>query len=627
MCGIAGLVDFNRESSLENLKEITDALFHRGPDGGDYLLSNTEQYQIGLGHRRLSIIDLSQLGTQPMTYKDLSMVYNGEVYNYQEIKEELKTLGYSFDSSSDSEVVLKSFHYWGIEAVNRFNGMFAIALFDSTQKKLHLIRDRAGVKPVYWYWERGLFLFASELKSFYKHPNFRKELNENAMALYLKYGYVPEPSSILKNVKKLEAGSYLSLDLNTKDIVHQTYWDIIDLYKRPKLKISEEEAVQTTQKLLTKACSYRMISDVPVGIFLSGGYDSSTVAAIIQSSRSDKVKTFTIGFEGNEKDESNEAKQIAKHIGTDHNEYFCTKESALKILEQLPYIFDEPFADSSAIPTILVSEYTREKVTVSLSADGGDEIFGGYSKYKNIMKYHNKIKNESLKSFINLSLKYIPVKSQFSRKLNLFNNVIQSNSSIEALGNYQQIFKDQEIKRIVKKGIKFTSTNFNLHNSSIQELSEFDKLLAIDFKTYQLDDILTKVDRATMSVSLEGREPLLDINLIDFVTQLDDNFKIRNGEQKYLLKKIAHSFIPKELLDRPKKGFDAPLVDLLGSSLDSLFDYYFSLEFIEKQQLFNYSEIKSILIKYRLGEISLFNQLWIILTFQRWYEYWFIKNA
>lgn len=518
MCGIAGIVDYNGKSTEATLKRMTDALYHRGPDDGGYYFKELERSQVGLGHRRLSILDLSRHGHQPMAFDHLTMVYNGEVYNFIEIRTELEKLGYNFESNSDTEVILKAYHQWGAEAVHRFNGMFAMAIFDSQKKTLILIRDRAGVKPLYWYQKDGLFMFASELKSFHQHPDFLKELDRDGLALFLQYGYIPQPYTIFNHTYKLQAGHFLELDTNSLKLNIQKYWDVIDYYNQPKLDISEQEAINETERLLKSACEYRMVADVPVGVFLSGGYDSSVVTALLQSNRSEKLKTFSIGFNDVRFNEAQHAKKVAEYLGTDHTEYYCTQKDALEILPSLPEIWDEPFADKSVIPTTLVSKLAREQVAVSLSADGGDEIFGGYEKYTQAAYYHRLFDKIPARHLFAKSLKCIaPEKTgldlivkNFSDKYHRALSVMAANSQTQVMQNLQKVFFDNEISIILKYKVPKLVTDFDMEPLLHTDLSSLDKMMAIDFKTYQLDDILTKVDRATMSVSLEGREPLLD---------------------------------------------------------------------------------------------------------------------
>lgn len=639
MCGIAGLVDFGRKTNLDTLKKMTDVLFHRGPDDGGYFFEGFEQSQVGLGHRRLSILDLSNHGHQPMAFGHLTMVYNGEVYNFKEIRVELEKQGYSFESQSDTEVILKAYHKWGIEAVHRFNGMFAIAIFDSQKQTLTLIRDRAGVKPLYWYQKDGLFLFASELKSFHEHPAFVKELNHDGLALFLQYGYIPQPHTIFNHTHKLQAGHSLELNIrpegsapgvNNSTLNITKYWDVIDCYNQPKLDISEQEAMDETERLLKSACEYRMVSDVPVGMFLSGGYDSSAVTALLQSERTEKLKTFSIGFHEEKFNEAHLAKKVAEHLGTDHTEYYCTQKDALEILPKLPEIWDEPFADISVIPTTLVSKLAREKVTVSLSADGGDEVFGGYDKYVLAAYYYKLFNKLPVRKLFAKSLILIPPEKtgfdflirNFSGKYQRGLSIMTSDSQSEAMQNMQKVFSDNELPGLVKFKMGKIQTCFDDVALLNGDLSDLDKMMAIDFKTYQLDDILTKVDRATMSVSLEGREPLLDHRLIEFVARLDSSLKIHCGNKKYLLKQITHKYLPKELMDRPKMGFGVPIVEWFSDELKHYLDYYFDPSLLEKQGLFNVDLLIKMKEQYLGGRKHYMRKLWTILVFQMWYERW-----
>ena len=630
MCGITGFCDFSKKSSNDILKNMTDVLHHRGPDDSGYFWDESEYSQIALGHRRLSILDLSAHGHQPMSFEHLDIVFNGEVYNFKEIKKELLELGYAFHSDSDTEVILKSYHQWGIKAVDRFNGMFAITIYDKKANKLIFIRDRAGVKPFYYYKKDSLILFSSELKSFHKHPNFQKEINKNSLSLYLQFGYIPEPHSIFKNSYKLKAGHYIEIDLKSQKIEEIKYWDVVDFYNKPKIDISQEEAIVKTEELLKSSFEYRMVSDVPVGVFLSGGYDSSVVTAILQNGRNEKLNTFTIGFKEKGFDEAPYAKKVAKYLGTNHTEYYCTQKDALEIIPKLAEMYDEPFGDSSAIPTTLVSALARKSVTVSLSADGGDEIFAGYGKYTTTKQYFdkfNKISN-SIKSLINFGMdninpKYIPILNKtynFETRYNKINSILKSKNIIEAMKYTSEYFTKKERDKLLKHNIDIIKTNFDIEISDVND--EINQMLAIDYKTYMLDDILTKVDRATMSVGLEGREPLLDYRIIEFVSQLPSKLKYNNGEKKWLLKQITHKYLPKELMDRPKQGFGVPLTEWFRNELKDYFMIYLDEKRIEKEGLFNSKEIIKLRDSYLSGNKENVQKLWFLLMFEMWYEKW-----
>lgn len=627
MCGISGFCDFKKKSSENILKNMTDALIHRGPDSSGYSFFEYETYQVGLGHRRLSILDLSTQGHQPMKYKNLEIVYNGEIYNFKEIRKELEDSNYIFGSNTDTEVILKAYDKWGLKMVDRFIGMFAIVIYDKTTSTLLCIRDRAGVKPLYYYFKDGLFLFASELKSFYKHKEFQKQISKEGLSLFFQYGYILEPYSIFEDTYKLKAGHYLKLDLKTSVININKYWDVIDFYNKPKLDISFEEAKQETEQLLKSACEYRMVSDVPVGIFLSGGYDSSAVAAILQKDRIKKLKTFSIGFYEKKYNEAHYAKDISKHLGTEHTEYYCTQKDAQDLLPLIGDIWDEPFGDKSNIPTLLVSKLARKEVTVSLSADGGDEVFGGYGKYTEILKYNKLFSKRPISNNIANLLDFIDVRSffgqnksyKFLNKYERFKLTLKAENEIDVLKNSIYCFLPSEVKKLLNNFEKNIETCFDDIRFLNQNNDSLDKIMAIDYKTYQLDDILVKVDRATMSVGLEGREPLLDHRIIEFISTLPSKYKIKNGEKKYILKEIVHNYIPKELMDRPKMGFGFPLKEWFGDELKKYILEYLDSEKITKIGLLNVQEVEVLKKDWLVNNRNL-NKLWLILNFVMWYE-------
>jgi len=630
MCGIAGFIDFNKKLDDTSLASMTDVLHHRGPDDSGYSFYGEQQATIGLGHRRLSILDLSSHGHQPMAYKNLEIIFNGEVYNFREIRQELELLKYSFDSDSDTEVILKAYHQWGIDAVYKFNGMFSIAIFDKGANKVLLIRDRAGVKPLYYYNENGNILFASELKSFHEVECFKKRIHQDALALYLQYGYVLQPYTIFENTYKLNSGCFLEIDLTTQNVVESTYWDAIDYYNKPKLKISDQEATEEIEALLKTSFEYRMVADVPVGVFLSGGYDSSLVTAILQSNSTNKINTFTIGFNEKSFDEAPYAKQVSGHLGTNHTEYYCTQNDALDIIPELPEIYDEPFGDVSAIPTTLVSKLARKDVTVSLSADGGDELFAGYTKHQSSLDYYNRyvslpgaLKSTfkfGLSKFDPASIPYFKNTFNFETKYEKLQNVLNAKTAANVLKFTRQYFTREQINRLLIAPTIELETHFddevNSHNDQVN------RMLAVDSKTFMLDDILTKVDRATMSVSLEGREPMLDHRLIELAAQLPSNLKYRDGQKKWLLKEITHKYLPKEMMDRPKKGFGVPITQWFNDELKEYLMLYLSSSRLDRDGVFNTSEVISLRDKYLNGGIGGAQKLWRILMFQMWYERW-----
>ena len=632
MCGIAGFVDFKKRSNEHVLKNMSASLQHRGPDGEGVSFVETNNAAIGLGHRRLSIIDLSSAANQPMHYDGLHLIFNGEIYNYEEIRNALIAEGHQFLTHSDTEVILHSWREWGAEAIHRWHGMFAIAMWDEKLNEFICIRDRAGVKPLHYYWNDELFIFGSELKSFTQHPYFRKEINPNAVASFLQYACISYPHSIYKNTYKLPPGHLLRFNLSTKQYQLIQYWNVYDYYNKPKLTIGLEDAIDETESILEKAFQYRMVADVPVGVFLSGGYDSSCVTALLQKNSTEKIKTFTIGTTDNKLDEAPYAKQIAQHLGTDHTEYYCTPQEALEIIPQLPHFYDEPFADSSAIPTILVSRLARKKVTVALSADAGDEIFAGYNRYDYISRYGKKLGSipgpvrkaavAAMESISSEKIPYFRHKQNFHSRYDKLKNLLSDPSPAELLKNLNQVFTTREIRILFNQPIIELPT---AHSSKELKTGYSDPLaymMAIDYQTYMIDDILQKVDRATMSVSLEGREPFLDQDIIQWAAQLPSEYKYYNGQKKYILKQIVHKYIPSQMMERPKMGFGIPIESWLGNELKDLVQENLSERNLRNHGLFNVEEVKKIVADFFNGRKEKHLKVWYLLMFQMWYQRW-----
>ncbi|MEO6705249.1 MAG: asparagine synthase (glutamine-hydrolyzing) [Ginsengibacter sp.] len=630
MCGITGFCDFKKHLSKESLSKSNYSLKHRGPDNGKEEIYQHPNATIGFGHRRLSILDLSECGSQPMHSDDgnLSIILNGEIYNFNEIKKDLEKLGYAFQSTSDTEVIIKAYEQWGIEAVQQFIGMFVFVLLDREKNSLYIFRDRAGVKPLYYYHNDDCILFASELKALHHYPVFKKEINETAVSLFFKYAYIPAPHTIFKNTFKLQAGHYLEIDLDKKTVNEIKYYDIIDFYNKPKLKISEQDALEETERLLTSAFQYRMVSDVRVGVFLSGGYDSTAVAAILQKNNQQKIKTFTIGFEEEEYNEAGHAKKIAEYIGTDHHEYYCTIKEAQDIFPELADIYDEPFGDSSAIPTTLVSRFARKNVKVALSADGGDEVFAGYNRYDQLATIH-KLRNKSPQFLWNfagavlsqISFSQIPVKNKMFQQISKLPEIFSAKNEIDISDALSQHFSNAQLKNILNKPVAHGRLYYALQQ--INDENDFlNTVLALDYKTYMADDILVKVDRATMSVGLEGREPLLDHRIIEFVSQLPSELKYKKGIKKYLLKEITHKYVPKELLNRPKTGFGIPVYEWLRNDLKEQLYFYISEEQLSKHNYLNIQEALRMRDDFIAGKKGYEVKIWLILIFQIWWNRW-----
>jgi asparagine synthase (glutamine-hydrolysing) len=635
MCGIAGFVDFNNGSSRDTLVSCTSVLAHRGPDGAGYEFLQNDNCQVGLGHRRLSIIDLSSAASQPMWYKHLCIIFNGEMYNYEDVRKELQGLGHSFVTHSDTEVILHAWEQWGASMIHRFIGMFALVIYDAEKKDMYCFRDRAGVKPFYYYWRDGLFLFASELKSFHKHPAFKKEINKQALQQYFQYGYVLAPLSIFENSHKLPSGNYLRLSTRGKTISIHTYWNVFDAYNKPKLDISEREAKTEVEKLLISSCKYRMVSDVPVGIFLSGGYDSTAVTALLQKHHGEKLKTYTIGFFEEDHNEAIYAKRVATYLQTDHTEHYCTTKEAQEIIPGIPFYCDEPFGDSSIIPTTLVSRLARKEVVVALSADAGDETFAGYTKYPvsiDLLKKISKVPGY-LKKPVGKLINFVPdeVLAQISGKRGStlkkkrLSGILQRNDISATLimdHLLSQIYSDHQLQDLMVHDIDRPHSFFDTENLLDDSMPELDKMLAIDYKTYMTDDILVKVDRAGMSVSLEGREPLLDHRLIEFVARLPAHMKMNGTNTKYLLKQIVHDHVPKELMERPKMGFGVPVFKWLRTDLKYYADEFLNDKAFERHGLFRKAGVHHIIREFFRGDKNYDSLFWYLLVFQMWYKEW-----
>ena len=608
MCRINGIFRFSSGTDIDLESEglrLRDLMRHGGPDDAGHYF-NAEN-QVFLGHRRLSILDLSAAGHQPMDFEDYTIVYNGEIYNFCEIKNDLSLLGYIFDTGTDTEVILKAFDKWGHECVNLFRGMFAFAIWDKKNKKLIVCRDRVGVKPLHYYCKDGIFIFASEIKSVSSFPNLDLTIDQYSVSSFLQVGYIKSPNSIFKNIKKLNPGHFLEIDKNG-DCKTWSYWDVANIqYMATELR--DEEILERTENLLQESCSLRMVSDVPIGVFLSGGIDSSLVTALLSKDSTTRLKTFTIGFDDPAFDESSHAQAVSKHFGTDHTEMICSANDFLNTLDSYYEMYDEPFGDSSGIPTFLVSKLAREKVTVSLSADGGDEIFGGYDRYSSISTIYAKLR------FIPLPLRKMLGEALSSMSISQIDSLIRA-----FFKGFDTNGLDWRIPKLVN-GLKASSqvdfygnTSSTIDAVKLGKLHRYDasdiyfpekelfndqfifsSLGQIDVKSYLEGDILTKVDRATMKVALEGREPLLDHTLVEFGLSLPDKFKSRNGKNKWLLREILYKYIPKEIVDRPKRGFSIPVKKWLQSHLSSsLLDMSNDRYFHEKFML-DSEELKSII--------------------------------
>ena len=622
MCGISGFISKKR-ITVEQLIAMNDTMLHRGPDdSGAEIFAAADGYSVGLAQRRLSIMDLSPLGHQPMHAADgrVSIVYNGEIYNFKELTQELS--GNPFRSQCDTEVILAAYEKWGIGCVERFNGMFAIALFDRETQELYLVRDRIGKKPLY-YWKDGENLvFASELKPIMACPGFPKKIDRSVLPTYLYQQYIPEPDTIFENVKKLEPGTILQFCAQGGDMENVRYWSIADSYQKgiadPVTDYGEAKA--QLKSLLQKSVRRRMEADVPLGAFLSGGYDSSLVTALAQEAGSAPVKTFSIGFAEKEYDESGYAAEVAKYIGTDHTSQVITEGDMLELVDSIPMYFDEPMADSSQIPSMLVAALARKKVTVALSGDGGDEFFCGYQMYEKLalaqkldglggMVYGTSrlpgIARLGLLEKLPFSVRTIAQNRDPRYKTQLCSDKYLS--CVKALTGTDEVRFDRE-------------TAYGVKDWQIRRM-------LLDMDTYLPGDILSKVDRATMKYSLEARCPVLDRDVMEYSFRLPHSFKNHKGCQKYILKDIAYDYIPKELLERPKTGFSVPMDKWLRGPLKEKLTDYASESFLRRQGLLDAEETQALVQGWlRQGDGGSYTGsnysriLWAFFILEQWYE-------
>ncbi len=612
MCGIVG---FNSKNSRV-LKSMLSTINHRGPDdNGVY-----EDSDISLGHTRLSILDLSYAGHQPMRYEHLTIVYNGEVYNFKEIRKELES-EYTFKSNSDTEVVLKAFHKWGVRSVDKFRGMFAFAIYDTYKSLLYLFRDRVGVKPLYYYHKDNDFAFGSEVRTIKAYKD-NLNIDKESLCEYFQYGYISSNMSIYQDVKKLPAGYYGIYDVKKRTFSTTQYWSIVPYFQKPKFNKSEKELVDELEELLIESFKYRMVSDTPVGVFLSGGIDSSIVAAILQKHYGN-IHTFTIGFKEALYNEADYAKEVARHIGSTHTEEFLSASMAKEILNHFVDIYDEPFGDSSGIPTTLISQVAKKNgVKVVLSADGGDEIFCGYSRYWICNSIGQKILMlpKPLKVFmahtmdkfgIDRASKLFKIKN-FAHKYNQLSQMLKAEGWLDIYENLIHNAKSYQTKELLGCIVKNENIGFD---TGLKE-HPMQGMMLWDYHRYMVDDILVKVDRATMYNSIEGREPLLDHKIAEFMAQVPFEYKYKDGDSKYLLKKVLQRYIPKELIDRPKMGFGIPMFEWFGSELLDMFDNYFDKD----DEYINMEFIRSELQKFKEQKAVNVNILWFALVYKMWRE-------
>jgi asparagine synthase (glutamine-hydrolysing) len=655
MCGIAGVLNYRAAEPTRLVSEMIEAMRYRGPDDSGAWCDAA--VGLGLGHARLSILDVSPEGHQPMVSAGGRYVlsYNGEVYNFAELRSELEATGAKFRGHSDTEVMLAAFEEWGIEkAVQRFVGMFAFALWDRERRTLSLIRDRIGIKPLYFGWAGKTFLFGSELKALRAHKGFHPEIDRGALTSFMRVGYVPAPLSIYKHVYKLSAGCLLTVgekELDAAegfspdpDSLHAT-WKPVRYWSAKKsaeagcaapFKGSEVEAIEHLDGLLRQAVGLRMIADVPLGAFLSGGIDSSLVVALMQAQSSRPVRTFTVGFYEADYNEAIHAKKVAEHLGTDHTELYVSPEQARAVIPRLPAMYDEPFADSSQIPTFLVSELARRHVTVALSGDGGDELFAGYNRYlwgRRLWRYLDRVPSSIRRRlaggvtslspatwarFFQRFGRFLPAVAKPGDKLHKLAALLALPDPDTMYLGMISLWKDPT--EIVVQGVEpLTPVTDRANWATLQDFTM--RMMYLDLITYLPDDILTKVDRASMAVSLEARVPLLDHRVVEFAWRLPLSFKIRQeGEGKWLLRRVLDRYVPRQLIERPKMGFGVPLDSWLRGPLCEWAEELLDEHRLRREGYFHPEPIREKWAEHLSGKRNWQYLLWNVLMFQAWLE-------
>lgn len=642
MCGIAGWM--GPETATDVVTKVGDTLVHRGPDDG----GNWGDLQAGimLLHRRLAIVDLSPAGHQPMLSASGRYViaFNGEIYNHLDLRRDIETSGAapSWRGHSDTETLLAALAAWGIEAaLKRCVGMFAFALWDRAQRALTLARDRLGEKPLYYGWQGDSFLFGSELKALRAHPAFAAEINRDALALFLRHNAIPAPYSIYRGIHKLLPGTFLQIHAGQTNAQPVAYWSarlVAEVGQRNLFRGSEQEATEKLERLLQHSIAGQMLADVPLGAFLSGGIDSTTVVALMQSQSSRPVKTFTIGFNEEGYNEAVHAHAVARHLGCEHTELYVMPEQAMAVIPRLPDLYDEPFADSSQIPTFLVSQLARQQVTVSLSGDGGDELFGGYNRYFWASKIWRKLGPvpHPLRAALAGVLttlpptawntafqkldRWLPAKLRYTNpgdKLHKAAEILSMRSPEEIYLGLVSHWKNP--KQLVPGSIE--PLTLLTDPSQQANLPDFEhRMMYLDTVTYLPDDILTKVDRAAMAVSLETRVPLLDHRVIEFAWTLPLDMKIRHGQGKWLLRQVLYRHVPKELIERPKMGFGVPIDAWLRGPLKEWADGLLSADRLAREGYFNPEPIRQRWQEHISGRRNWAYHIWDVLMFQAWLE-------
>jgi asparagine synthase (glutamine-hydrolysing) len=627
MCGFVGFLTSGQwvddEATYALVSRMADRIMHRGPDYAGYW--NDETIGISFGHRRLAIVDRTPAGAQPMQSSCGRFVinFNGEIYNHMSLRAEFENSSVSTNwrGHSDTETLLTCFETWGLETtLSKVVGMFAIALWDKQERALTLARDRMGEKPLYWGWQGDTLLFGSELKALEVHPDFVGEIDRNALALLLRHNYIPAPHSIYKGINKLPAGNYVTIHHGAAptDVQPQSYWRMNDAVQNGlgyPFKGNDAQAVDALDAQLSESIGLQMLADVPLGAFLSGGVDSSTIVALMQKQSQQRVRTFAIGFNEPGYNEAENAKAVARYLGTEHTELYVGAQEALAVIPKLPHMYCEPFADSSQIPTYLVSQMARQHVTVALSGDGGDELFGGYNPYQFLPRVWKSLAwlPAPLRSALQSVIEPLPLPDKLAKLREVMGASTQQDL-------YRQVLSHWPNPESLVLGVNEPATLLNTPEAwpSVESFEHW--MMAMDAQTYMVDDVLTKVDRAAMANSLETRVPFLDHRVVELAWRLPLHMKIRDGQGKWVLRQVLYKHVPKELIERPKKGFSIPLAAWLRGPLRDWAEALLNETRLKAEGYLAPEPIRKAWLAHVQGKADYSTRLWGVLMFQAWLE-------
>ncbi|WP_199141496.1 asparagine synthase (glutamine-hydrolyzing) [Pedobacter sp. ASV12] len=611
MCGITGFIDHTGTLTEQHLRKASASIAHRGGNGSGFIIDTQAHYTLAMANERLATIDLSPKSQQPLTSNcgNYSITFNGTIYNYLELREALIKYGIAFSTLTDTEVILESYKRWGYKAFEKLDGSFAFALFDRKQNQLLLAKDEIGAKPLYYFKQKGCYAFASEIRALLQYPAIEKAISPNALATYFRYGYFIGEETIYQHIYKFKKGMLTTIDIHSGN----SYDSPLTMRKPPQVANetqSEEEILAKIEELLTESILKRNVADVPIGLLLSGGYDSATTAAILQKNQTKRIKTYTLGFKGEKLDEVPQARKIAEYLKTNHHELYLDKNQARMILKELPEVFDEPIGDSGAIPLMFIASNVNKEYKVLLSAEGGDELFGGYRTYSRALQFERLQKRKIPKLIKRLVLGLLKKTRPQLKEVIEAENLLAKYLEINASFTRHQINRLLNTSNAPSKGIERKAQNIK-------------DLLIYDLHNYLPNNILFKSERCFAHYGIDNRDALLKTDLVEYLATLDSKWFIKDGEQKYLLKKITNKYIPASYLKKPQKGFGIPLANWLKTSFKPLIETYLSAEKLNSHGLLNLKEVQKIKNNfYTNGSAYNAQKVWLLLQFQMWHERW-----